>query len=116
VKGRAHGGFSNADCSGMIAVRLRNQKEVTMIAVLEQIKPETAELLATQAEAKGLSVDEYLRSLLPHSNGVTKPKEEELTPQEKVRRWREFVEKHSVKGVIADDSRESIYKREDEAL
>lgn len=87
-----------------------------MIAVLEQIKPETAELLATEAEAKGVSVDEYLRSLLPRSNGVAEPKKEELTPEEKVLRWREFVRKHSVKGVIADDSRESIYTREDEAL
>lgn len=86
-----------------------------MIAVLEQIKPETAELLATEAEANGLSVDEYLRHLLPHPNGVTEAKEE-LTPEEKVRRWREFVSKYSVRGVIADDSRESIYTREDEAL
>lgn len=86
-----------------------------MIAVLEQIKPETAELLAAEAEANNLSVDEYLRNLLPHSNGVTEATEE-LTPEEKVRRWREFVKKYSVRGVIADDSRESIYTREDEAL
>ncbi len=86
-----------------------------MIAMLEQIKPETAELLAIEAEANGLSVDEYLRNLLPHSNGVTEATEE-LTPEEKVRRWREFVKKYSVRGVIADDSRESIYTREDEAL
>lgn len=87
-----------------------------MIAVLEQIRPETAELLAAEAEAKHLSVDEYLRSLLPYPNEATKPKNEELAPEEKVRRWREFVKKHSVTGVIADDSRDSIYTREDEAL
>ena len=92
-----------------------------MIAVLEQIKPETAELLAAGAAASELSIDDYLRSLLPHSNGVTAngvtaEKKQELTPEEKIRRWREFVRKHSVKGVIADDSRESIYTREDEAL
>ncbi|MDQ3014151.1 MAG: hypothetical protein M3X11_26030 [Acidobacteriota bacterium] len=92
-----------------------------MIAVLEQIKPETAELLATEAEAKHLSIDEYLRSLLSHSNGAAKAEEaaeekDELTPQEKVQRWREFVKEYSVRGVIADDSRESIYTREDEAL
>ncbi|MDX2044341.1 MAG: hypothetical protein SF097_24240 [Acidobacteriota bacterium] len=85
-----------------------------MIAILEQIKPETAELLANGAAASHLSVDDYLRSLLPYSNGVTEA--EEPTPQEKVRRWREFVEKYSVRGVIANDSRESIYTREDEAL
>lgn len=86
-----------------------------MITVLEQIKPETAELLAAEAKANHLSVDEYLRNLLHHSNGVTEAKEE-MSPQEKVRRWREFVEKYSVRGVVADDSRESIYTREDEAL
>lgn len=93
-----------------------------MIAVLEQIKPETAELLATEAKAQGLSVDEYLRSLLPHSNGLAKTEEaeepeQELTPQEKARRWVEFVEKYSVKvDHFVDDSRESIYTREDELL
>lgn len=86
-----------------------------MIALLEQIKPETAELLANGAAASQLSIDEYLRSLLPYSNGLSEAKEE-ATPQEKIRRWREFVEKYSVRGVIADDSRESIYTREDEAL
>lgn len=93
-----------------------------MIAVLEQIKPETAELLVTEAEAKHLSVDEYLRSLLPHSNGAAKAEKEneqkeELTPQEKARRWVEFVDKYSVKvDHFVDDSRESIYTREDELL
>lgn len=93
-----------------------------MIAVLEQIKPETAELLAREAEAKGLSVDEYLRTLLPHSNGLSKTEEVkepalELTPQEKARRWVEFVEKYSVRvDHFVDDSRESIYTREDELL
>ncbi|HMV46619.1 MAG TPA: hypothetical protein PLD20_12230 [Blastocatellia bacterium] len=87
-----------------------------MIAVLEQIKPETAELLAAGAAANELSIDDYLRRLLPQVNGVTAEKKQELSPEEKIRRWREFVQQHSVKGVIADDSRESIYTREDEAL
>ena len=36
-----------------------------MNATLEQIKPETLELIETQAAKFGLSVDEYLRRLLP---------------------------------------------------
>jgi hypothetical protein len=36
-----------------------------MNATLEQIKPETLEILEKQAKIFGLSVDEYLRSLLP---------------------------------------------------
>ena len=36
-----------------------------MNATLEQIKPETLALIETQAEHLGLSIDEYLRRLLP---------------------------------------------------
>ena len=36
-----------------------------MNATLEQIKPETIELLEKQATNFGLSVDDYLRQLLP---------------------------------------------------
>lgn len=36
-----------------------------MNATLEQIKPETLEILEKKAKIFGLSVDEYLRSLLP---------------------------------------------------
>ena len=36
-----------------------------MKAILEQIKPETVELLEKQAAKFGLSVDDYLRRLLP---------------------------------------------------
>lgn len=39
-----------------------------MNPVLEEIKPETAERLLAQARAQGLSVDEYLRTLLPNGS------------------------------------------------
>lgn len=39
---------------------------IVMNATLEQIKPETVELLEKQAAKFGLSVDDYLRRLLPH--------------------------------------------------
>ena len=41
-----------------------------MRSILDQIKPDTAETIAAEARARGLSVDEYLKSLLPHTNGV----------------------------------------------
>lgn len=41
-----------------------------MSSILDQIKPETAETIAAEARARGLSVDEYLRSLLPRSNEI----------------------------------------------
>ena len=40
-----------------------------MNAILTDIKPETARQLAEQAKAKGKSVDEYLKSLLPPVEG-----------------------------------------------
>jgi hypothetical protein len=85
-----------------------------MSAILEDIKPETAAKIAAQAKTRGLSVDEYLRSLLPDELDLAD--EKTFSPEEKARLWRELIANHSVKGVIADDSRESIYTREDEAL
>ena len=41
-----------------------------MSSTLDQIKPDTAEKIATEARARGLSVDEYIRSLLPRANGI----------------------------------------------
>lgn len=40
-----------------------------MNSILQQITSETAERLAAQARAHGLSVDEYLKTLLPDANG-----------------------------------------------
>jgi hypothetical protein len=85
-----------------------------MSAILEDVKPETAAKIAAEAKARGLSVDEYLRSLLPDE--LNQPEEKSLSPAAKAKLWREWIASHSVKGVIADDRRESIYTREDEAL
>jgi hypothetical protein len=41
-----------------------------MSSILDQIKPDTAETIAAEARVRGLSVDEYLKSLLPRSNGI----------------------------------------------
>lgn len=55
-----------------------------MNRILEQIKPETAELLASQAQAVGLSVDDYLRTLLLPANEQQEEKHlyETATPEE----------------------------------
>ena len=74
-----------------------------MSAILEDVKPETAAKFAAQAKIRGLSVDEYLRSLLPDE--LDQPREKSLSPAEKAKLWREWIANHSVKGVIADDSR-----------
>ena len=41
-----------------------------MSSILDQIKPDTAETIAMEARARGLSVDEYIRSLLPRANDI----------------------------------------------
>ena len=41
-----------------------------MSSILDQIKPDTAETIAVEARARGLSVDEYIKSLLPRANGI----------------------------------------------
>ena len=41
-----------------------------MSSILDEIKPETAQTIADEARARSLSVDEYLRSLLPTPNGI----------------------------------------------
>jgi hypothetical protein len=40
------------------------------MSLIDQIKPDTAETIAAQARARGLSVDEYLKSVLPRSNEI----------------------------------------------
>lgn len=41
-----------------------------MSSIFDQIKPDTAETIAAEARGRGLSVDEYLKGLLPHANGI----------------------------------------------
>ncbi|MEW6125703.1 MAG: hypothetical protein AB1757_01460 [Acidobacteriota bacterium] len=79
-----------------------------MSAILETIKPETAERLAAQANALGISIDEYLNRLL--RDKIPPSETQQLSSSEKASLWREWVESHSVIGAIADDTRESIYQ------
>ena len=78
-----------------------------MSAPLE-IKPETAEMLAAQAKEQGLSVDDYLRSLLPPTNGhpEEKPLYETATPEKLAQA---YVEYDPNTPVVLDDRREVIY-------
>jgi hypothetical protein len=41
-----------------------------MSAIFDQIEGDTAETIASEARAHGLSVDEYLESLLARPNGI----------------------------------------------
>jgi hypothetical protein len=41
-----------------------------MSSIIDQIKPDTAETITAEARARGVSVDEYLKSLLARPTGV----------------------------------------------
>lgn len=83
-----------------------------MHSVLNQIKAETAEMIVAQARARGLSVDDYLRSLLPPTNGEgqEKPLYETATHEEWAKAFRDWASSHPILPVIADDRRETIYE------
>lgn len=81
-----------------------------MSSILDQIKPETAEIIAAEAQARGLSVDDYLKSLLPERNGAAERPLYETATTEWVGAFRQWAASHQALPVIADDSRESIYQ------
>lgn len=71
-----------------------------MPATLE-IEKETAEMLASQAKARGISVDAYLRLLL--ESKVAPEEVTSLSPQERAKLWREWVDNHSIKATPLPD-------------
>jgi len=87
-----------------------------MNAILEQVKPETAAIIAHLANARGLSIDEFLRSILPSDevvNGVERPLYETATPEELAQAFLAWAYSHDLNspGLTLDDvSRESIYE------
>jgi hypothetical protein len=85
-----------------------------MAATLE-IEKETAEALAAQAEARGISIDAYLRFLL--QSKATSEEMKLSSPKERTRLWREWVDNHSIKAPPLSDyslTRESIYAERDD--
>jgi hypothetical protein len=81
-----------------------------MSSIVSQISAETAELIAAGARARGLSINEYLKSLLPHPNGGDddKPLYETATTEEWVRALNHWAADHPIVPE-ANDTRESIY-------
>ncbi len=76
------------------------------------------EELGARAQASGLSTEEFVNRELERLVANTQPSSK-LTPEERVRLWKEFLASHSVGGPPLSDyavSRESIYTREDEML
>jgi hypothetical protein len=77
-----------------------------------EIEPETAEILASQARALGLSIDEYLKSLLARTKerAEEKPFYESATPEELARAYVAWAASHRPNShIVLDDRREVIY-------
>ena len=81
------------------------QIDLRSAAILQSLKE--------KAESEGVALDVLLRTL---AEGVPGLQHAMMTPAEKAEDFLTWVTTHSVKGAKADDSRESIYRREDEAL
>ena len=81
------------------------------------LKPDLEEELTARAQAEGLSTEEFVNRELERL--ISTQPSSKLTPEERARVWKEFIEQHSVGGPPLSDyavSRESIYSREDEML
>ena len=68
-----------------------------------EIRPETAQMLAAQAKAQGLSVDEYLKTLLGIPQSAQEPSLDEFMTA------MESLAEEDVEPLPRDFSREDIY-------
>lgn len=85
-----------------------------MNETIEQISLETIAMIESQAKLAGLSVDDYLKSLIPKENGIgeKRPLYETATPQERADAYLAWVAGHKSDApalALEDISRESIY-------
>ncbi len=82
-----------------------------MSSILE-VQSDLASKIATQAAARGISVDAYLRLLIANEKEEAS-QQKSLSPQEKARLWREWAASHDPDTPLLSDeaiSRESIYE------
>jgi hypothetical protein len=84
-----------------------------------EVAPQVAQILLAlqrRAEAEGVSLDSLLLPLVPLNGEPGEETSFEMTSEKSANDLVQWLKAHSVKDVVADDSRESIYTREDEAL
>lgn len=85
------------------------------------INPEIAKQILAEAAARGVSVESLLNSVIEIGEKGEEENSQKLTPQERAKRWQEWVDSHSyITAPPLSDyavSRESIYaEREDSQL
>lgn len=100
----------NKDEEKYLQETAENQDYADKQETLKQINPDTVELIVAEAQAHGISIDEYVRSLLPGINDAETGLYRTTTAEEWVNKFRDWAGRHPVLAVIADDSRESIYE------
>lgn len=79
-----------------------------MSTVTLEVSPETISLIETEAKSAGISVEEYVRNLIPN----VKKSAETISKEERRRRLIEWVEGHHSDApalALEDISRETIY-------
>jgi hypothetical protein len=83
-----------------------------MSSIADEIRPETASIIRASAEARGLSVDEFLLDLLVQENNEAgvEPFYRNATTAEWIKAFSEWTASHPTLPNVADDSRESIYQ------
>jgi hypothetical protein len=88
------------------------RKEYAMTLTLE-LSPEREAALKARAQARGMSVEEWLLELTKQTRpGEARSLQDELAPEEWVRQFNAWVESHDrTSAPLSDDaiSRESIY-------
>jgi hypothetical protein len=88
--------------------------EVCRIMIMIQLRPETERLLQEKAARQGQSLGAYIQQLAEREahelGGAVPSAAEAISVEGWVARWRAWAEGHPASGVIADDSRESIYE------
>ena len=87
----------------------------------QTITAEIAKQILIEAAARGVSVESLLQSVIEIDEKVEEESKQKLTPQERAKIWREWVDSHSyITAPPLSDyavSRESIYaEREDSQL
>lgn len=85
-----------------------------MNQTIEQIKPETIVLIESQAKLAGLTVDDYIKSLMPNVNGNDAEKQfYETVASEKrtaaLKAWINGPKSDAPALALEDISRETIY-------
>jgi len=103
-----------------LSFRAASIVEVEAMTITLELKPETEAQAVEQAEARGISVEDFIESVIEENlNGeVGGAFAETASLEEWTREFQEWVDSHEyITAPPADDSRESIYReREDSQL